>query len=123
MLDACLVNQKWDDLEFFYTKMLQHGYYFNADRQFTFILSDLIFCMLCCLCYICIFFPVSGNTQIQPPSAMVTTGTTTGAGKEGSIKGRSHVSSSTSQWDDACSYIFFCFHTYIIPPPNTTPTS
>ncbi|KAD7116853.1 hypothetical protein E3N88_04121 [Mikania micrantha] len=39
MLDACLVNQKWDDLEFVYTKMLQHGYYFNAKRHCRMILE------------------------------------------------------------------------------------
>ncbi|KAI3731770.1 hypothetical protein L1987_62959 [Smallanthus sonchifolius] len=39
MLDACLVNQKWDDLEFIYTKMLQHGYYFNAKRHSHMILE------------------------------------------------------------------------------------
>ncbi|KVH97407.1 Pentatricopeptide repeat-containing protein, partial [Cynara cardunculus var. scolymus] len=40
MLDACLVNQRWDDLEFFYTRMLQHGYYFNTKRHF-----QEMFCM------------------------------------------------------------------------------
>ncbi|XP_035845668.1 uncharacterized protein LOC110873237 isoform X3 [Helianthus annuus] len=39
--------------------------------------------------------PNTGNTQIQPPSAMVTTGTTTGAGKEGSIKGKNIIRSDT----------------------------
>ncbi|XP_035840209.1 uncharacterized protein LOC110909633 [Helianthus annuus] len=49
---------------------------------------------------------IKGNTRIQPPSATVTAGTTTGTGKERSIKGRSHVSSSTSHWDSA--YNIYC---------------
>ncbi|KAI3719705.1 hypothetical protein L6452_20607 [Arctium lappa] len=39
MLDVCFVNQRWDDLEFFYTRMLQHGYYFNAKRHSRMILE------------------------------------------------------------------------------------
>ncbi|KVH97433.1 Pentatricopeptide repeat-containing protein, partial [Cynara cardunculus var. scolymus] len=46
MLDACLVNQRWDDLEFFYTRMLQHGYYFNTKRHFPPpLLVQEMFCM------------------------------------------------------------------------------
>ncbi|GJW96981.1 pentatricopeptide repeat-containing protein [Tanacetum coccineum] len=39
MLEACLVNQKWDDLEFVYTRMLEHGFYFNAKRHSHMILE------------------------------------------------------------------------------------
>ncbi|CAK9179051.1 unnamed protein product [Ilex paraguariensis] len=39
MLDACVVELRWDDLEFVYRKMLQHGYHFNVKRHLQMILD------------------------------------------------------------------------------------
>ncbi|XP_044496901.1 pentatricopeptide repeat-containing protein At1g30610, chloroplastic-like [Mangifera indica] len=39
MLDACIVEKRWDDLEHVYKKMLQHGFHFNAKRHVRIILD------------------------------------------------------------------------------------
>lgn len=39
MLDACAIQQRWDDLEFIYRRMLQHEYHFNAKRHLRIILD------------------------------------------------------------------------------------
>ncbi|KAL3522947.1 hypothetical protein ACH5RR_015781, partial [Cinchona calisaya] len=39
MLDACAAEQKWDELEFVYVKMLKYGYHFNAKRHLRMILD------------------------------------------------------------------------------------
>ncbi|XP_044495682.1 pentatricopeptide repeat-containing protein At1g30610, chloroplastic-like isoform X1 [Mangifera indica] len=33
MLDACIVENRWDELEHVFKKMLQHGFHFNAKRH------------------------------------------------------------------------------------------
>lgn len=33
MLDACLAEKKWDDLEYVYQRMLLHGYHFNTKHH------------------------------------------------------------------------------------------
>ncbi|KAL4586341.1 hypothetical protein LXL04_010977 [Taraxacum kok-saghyz] len=39
MLDACFVNKNWDNFEFIYIKMLQHGYFFNPKRHCSMVLE------------------------------------------------------------------------------------
>ncbi|KAK4399493.1 Pentatricopeptide repeat-containing protein, chloroplastic [Sesamum angolense] len=39
MLDACALEQKWDDLEFVYAQMLKYGHHFNAKRHLRLILD------------------------------------------------------------------------------------
>ncbi|KAL8113369.1 pentatricopeptide repeat-containing protein At1g30610, chloroplastic isoform X2 [Apium graveolens] len=39
MLDACAAQQRWDDLEFIYRRMLQHEYHFNTKRHLRIILD------------------------------------------------------------------------------------
>lgn len=39
MLDACVVEQKWDDLEFVYEQMLKCSHHFNAKRHLKLILD------------------------------------------------------------------------------------
>lgn len=39
MLDACLAEQKWEDLEFVYVNMLKYGYHFSAKRHLQVILD------------------------------------------------------------------------------------
>ncbi|KAL2244566.1 UNVERIFIED_CONTAM: Pentatricopeptide repeat-containing protein, chloroplastic [Sesamum indicum] len=39
MLDACALEQKWDDLEFVYAQMLKYGHHFNAKRHLRLVLD------------------------------------------------------------------------------------
>ncbi|XP_057980925.1 pentatricopeptide repeat-containing protein At1g30610, chloroplastic isoform X2 [Malania oleifera] len=39
MLDACIAEKRWDEFEFVYRVMLNHGYYFNAKRHLRMILE------------------------------------------------------------------------------------
>ncbi|XP_044495693.1 pentatricopeptide repeat-containing protein At1g30610, chloroplastic-like [Mangifera indica] len=39
MLDACIAEKRWDDLEHVYKKVLQHGFHFNAKRHIQMILD------------------------------------------------------------------------------------
>lgn len=39
MLDACAGKHLWDDLKYFYGKMLQYGYHFNAKRHLRMIMD------------------------------------------------------------------------------------
>ncbi|KAJ7969224.1 putative Pentatricopeptide repeat-containing protein [Quillaja saponaria] len=39
MLDACMEDKRWDDFEYIYLRMLQHGYHFNAKRHLRMILE------------------------------------------------------------------------------------
>ncbi|XP_031247563.1 pentatricopeptide repeat-containing protein At1g30610, chloroplastic [Pistacia vera] len=39
MLDACIKEKRWDDLEHVYKKMLHHGFHFNAKRHVRMILD------------------------------------------------------------------------------------
>ncbi|XAR50762.1 hypothetical protein NMG60_11005182 [Bertholletia excelsa] len=39
MLEACFVEQQWDEFEFVYTQMLHHGYRFNAKRHLRMIMD------------------------------------------------------------------------------------
>lgn len=62
MLDACAVQQRWDDLEFIYRMMLQHEYHFNTKRHLRIILDAcragkvfvIFLCFLLCkqLCFL-----------------------------------------------------------------------
>ncbi|KAL6502181.1 hypothetical protein OROHE_024774 [Orobanche hederae] len=39
MLDGCVVEGKWDDVEFVYQQMLKHGHHFNAKRHLHLVLD------------------------------------------------------------------------------------
>ncbi|KAA8537083.1 hypothetical protein F0562_029561 [Nyssa sinensis] len=39
MLNACVAEQRWDDLEYVYKQMLHHGFHFNAKRHLRMILD------------------------------------------------------------------------------------
>lgn len=39
MLDACVMEKRWDDLEFVYAQMLRYGHHFNAKRHLRLILE------------------------------------------------------------------------------------
>lgn len=39
MLDACISEKRWDDLERVYRRMLHHGFHFNAKRHIRMILD------------------------------------------------------------------------------------
>lgn len=39
MLDASIAENKWDDFEYIYQKMLSHGFHFNANRHLRMVLD------------------------------------------------------------------------------------
>lgn len=39
LLDACIAEKRWDDFEYVFKRMLQHGYHFNAKRHLRMILD------------------------------------------------------------------------------------
>jgi len=39
LLDACMKEQRWEDLEFVYKQMLHYGYHFNAKRHLRMIMN------------------------------------------------------------------------------------
>lgn len=39
MLDACIAEKSWDDFEYVYGRMLQHGFHFNGKRHLRMILE------------------------------------------------------------------------------------
>lgn len=39
LLDACIVEKRWDDFEYVFKRMLQHGYHFNAKRHLRMLLD------------------------------------------------------------------------------------
>ncbi|CAL5410843.1 unnamed protein product [Camellia sinensis] len=39
MLDACVMEQRWDDFEFVYKQMLHYGYHFNAKRHLRMVMD------------------------------------------------------------------------------------
>ena len=39
LLDSCVLEKRWDDFEYVYKKMLQHGCHFNAKRHLQMILD------------------------------------------------------------------------------------
>ena len=39
MLDASIAENRWDDFEYVYQKMLRHGFHFNANRHLRMVLD------------------------------------------------------------------------------------